>query len=191
MIAQLEETDAATEFFELIVEPAIAEYDDAENVLTDATVNGIGSPDDARALVLRRARTASIELHQFTGRVLASAPRWSRGSKIDQIRDWLRTGFVRRVNGQPVDDLAILHDVADAFKHAQLTRKAWFLETDRAVIRTATGFGRLSCGEGKFGGAEQVIVELLDGRQRALSLILWTVRDAWAAAMGKPRRLFT
>ncbi len=136
-------------------------------------------------------RTASIELHQFTGRVLASAPRWSRGSKIDQIRDWLRTGFVRRVNGQPVDDLAILHDVADAFKHAQLTRKAWFLETDRAVIRTATGFGRLSCGEGKFGGAEQVIVELLDGRQRALSLILWTVRDAWAAAMGKPRRLFT
>ena len=189
MISEPEETDAATEFFELVVEPALAEYDHAENVLTDATLNGIGRPDDARALVLRRARTASIELHQFTDRVLASTPHWSQGSKIDQIREWLRTGFMRRVNEQPVDDLAILHDVADAFKHAQLTRRAWFLKTDRAVIRTATGFGRLDYGEGKFGGTEQVIVELMDGRQRALSLIFWTVRDAWAAAMGKPRRL--
>lgn len=189
MISQLGAVDAATSFFELIVEPALAEYDDAEEVLTQATVHGIGNADAARALVLRRARTASIELHQFADRVLAEAPTCFQGSKVSDVRAWLKAGFVRRANGQPVDDLAVLHDAADVFKHAQLTRQSWYLKTDRAVIRTATGFGQLSWGEGKFGEIEQVIVELLDGRPRALSHVLWTVRDAWAAAMGKTRRL--
>lgn len=41
-------------------------------------------------------------------------------------------------------------------------------------------------GEGKYGGAEQVIVTTRDGAKRALSSVLQNVFDAWMRLLGQP-----
>jgi hypothetical protein len=144
----------------------------------------------ARLSAMRRARAASIELHQFADRVIATNPAWAPSGKLGDLRVWLTDNHIRRIEGRPVEDVRILGAVADAFKHAKLDNPAAkaFLESDEAIVCIGTGYGRLAFGEGKPGG-EQVIVELRDGTQRALSLVLMTVRDGWAAAMGRERQL--
>ena len=180
-------TDPTKDFFDLIVEPAIDEYLDAECALTAA--EGAGDPaglEAARALALRRARTAAIELHQFADRVMINGPAWAPPGTIKQLRDWLRTNQGRQINGQPVEDFHLLLDVANAFKHAQLTHtrdRAWLVQDDKVVVSSATGFGELGWGEGKWGGAQAIIIEKTDGKKRAMSLMLSTVRDAWRSAM--------
>ena len=74
-------------FFERIVEPAIREFDAADDALDDAA-----DLDDARSLAMRRARTAAIELHQFCDRVFDSAPEWRSRGGLEGIRDWLTAG---------------------------------------------------------------------------------------------------
>jgi len=41
-------------------------------------------------------------------------------------------------------------------------------------------------GEGKYGGAEQVLVVRKTGEKRALSSILQNVFDAWLSLLGQP-----
>ncbi|MCB2047748.1 MAG: hypothetical protein KDE32_05910 [Novosphingobium sp.] len=171
-------TDTARQFFDRVVEPAIFEYNEAEVALTEALSGSAEKIDDAREMALRRACSAAVELHQFADRVLSVSPNWSHGDNLKGLRTWLSDTHVRRVNGEPVEDLEILHDVADAFKHAKLTRHCKQVQSDRAVVFLATGYGELSSGEGKYGGVEQVVVRLKNGDLRALSSVLWTVRDA-------------
>ena len=178
-------TDPTKDFFDLIVEPAIDEYLDAECALTAA--EGAGDPaglEAARALALRRARTAAIELHQFADRVMTNGPAWAPTGTITHLRDWLRTNHGRQINGQPVEDFDLLHDVADAFKHAQLTRDwPWLVQDDKVVVSSATGFGELGWGEATWSGVQAITIEKTDGKKRAMSLMLSTVRDAWRSAM--------
>jgi hypothetical protein len=41
-------------------------------------------------------------------------------------------------------------------------------------------------GEGKYGGAEQVVITTKDGNKRALSSVLQNVFDAWMTLLGQP-----
>ena len=77
--------------------------------------------------------------------------------------------FLREPKAPHVDDVALLRDVADAFKHHKLDRPRATVDGARAIITVGTGWGKLRLGEGKWGGAEQVIVERKNGDQRALS----------------------
>jgi hypothetical protein len=85
-----------------------------------------------------------------------------------------------------VDDVALLRDVADAFKHHKLDRPNATVAGAEAIIMMGTGWGKLRYGEGKWGGTEQVIVERKSGDQRALSSVLQNVHDAWLTLLGEP-----
>ena len=41
-------------------------------------------------------------------------------------------------------------------------------------------------GEGKYGGAEQVVITTKDGDKRALSSVLQNVFDGWMTLLGQP-----
>jgi hypothetical protein len=41
-------------------------------------------------------------------------------------------------------------------------------------------------GEGKYGGAEQVVITTKDGNKRALSSVLQNVFNAWMTLLGQP-----
>jgi hypothetical protein len=72
-------------------------------------------------------------------------------------------------------DFALARDVAEAHKHAELTR------TPRLVTRydqtAAPGWGRGSYGKGPYGG--QLVVTLDDGTDRPLTEIMKNVIDMW------------
>ena len=69
---------------------------------------------------------------------------------------------------------------------------AEFLDRASATVRVSTdvvpvgsGWGEMHFGEGKYGGAEQVIVTTTDGNKRALSSVLQNVFDAWMSLLGE------
>jgi hypothetical protein len=84
-----------------------------------------------------------------------------------------------------VADVKLCGDVADALKHAILTRNLDVrqIRENDAVIALSTGYGELGYGEGKYGGIQQVIV-LANSGTRALSSVLQNVIDAWRRAAG-------
>ena len=86
----------------------------------------------------------------------------------------------------PATDLSVLGAVVDAYKHFHLTSSSRAVKTVGATIVVATGWGELGWGEGKYGGVDQVIVQLNDGSKRALSSILQNVIDMWRRVMGVP-----
>lgn len=180
-------SDSTQDFFDAIVDPAIEEFRAAEDELCAAS---LAKDEDrlerARSVAMRRARQAAIELHQFADRVSSDRPPWAAALNPEGLRNWLMTDHCDR---RP-DDVLVLHDVADAFKHAALTNprkgRAWLVRTDRAVIMTSTGWGELGWGEARWDGPEQVIIKQEDGSKRSLIFVLDTVRNAWRRAMGRP-----
>jgi len=94
--------------------------------------------------------------------------------------------FLREPRAPHVDDVALLRDVADAFKQHKLDRPNATVAGAEAIIMTGTGWDKLRYGEGKWGGTEQVIVERKSGDQRALSSVLQNVHDAWLTLLGEP-----
>jgi hypothetical protein len=94
--------------------------------------------------------------------------------------------FLREPRAPYVDDVVLLRDVADAFKHHKLDRRNATVDGADAIVMTGTGWGKLRYGEGKWGGVEQVIVERKDGSQRALSSVMQNVFDAWLTLLGQP-----
>ncbi len=183
-------TDDLSFVFDTVVEPARGEFLDAETKLVRAVQGGdLTQLAEARLLVLRRARTAAIELHHFVDQVALVRPPWARFDQPGDPSRWLQSEHCRMLRGEPVKDVDALTDIANAFKHAKLEEpkrhRSWIVEDQRAVITTSSGYGMMGCGEGNYGGEEQVIVRRLDGTTRALSAILQNVRDAWMAAMGR------
>jgi hypothetical protein len=94
--------------------------------------------------------------------------------------------FLREPKAAYVDDVVLLGDVADAFKHFKLDRSNRTVDGADAIIMTDTGWGKLRYGEGKWGGIEQVIVERKSGEQRAISSVIQNVFDAWLRLIGQP-----
>lgn len=184
-----ERMNSLFEAFDTIVEAARAEYLEAERGLTRAAKGDAGTNlGAARVLVLRRARTAAVEMFHFSDRVHTAQPSWAPAGGLKNLRRTIQLKHCRMLRGLPVDDFDMIEDIANSFKHSKLTyekERAWFIKDEGAVITNSTGYGSLAFGEGKNGGVEQVIVKRLDGAPRALSSVLQNVRDAWMSAMGR------
>jgi hypothetical protein len=173
--------DPINEQFEAVVLPALAEYLEAEAGLSAAlAVSDAAALAAARQLLMRRARTAATELHQFADFAAAES-----GAAIDVIRAAVAAHctFLRTTN--PVTDIALLRDTAEAFKHHQLSRANGTVTGSDAIVGSATGYSMLFYGEGKYGGTEQVVVTAKDKTQRALSSILQNAADAWRRHLGR------
>lgn len=185
-------TDAAR-FFDKQVTPEFRHFIASENALTQAVLHG--TPDElenARDGVMQAAWNAATKAHQMGDYVWAEKPSWMPSSVtgLRGLRDWLQDTHCRMLRGSAqADDIDLLGNVADAFKHAVLTKPSKVprrISSAAGTITSSTGFGRMAFGEGKFGGMEQVIVTLSDGSERALSSILQNVVDAWRKAMRRP-----
>jgi hypothetical protein len=174
-------------FYEIVI-PAWRAYLTAEGRLTDA-INSNNEDASRRAGydVLREGGAATIYLHHFADVVVRAQPHWLP----PEVR--LPGELRRRVSGhctmlrteQHVADVELCGDVADALKHAILTRNVDVrqIRENDAVLALGTGYGELSYGEGKYGGTQQVLVLATSGT-RALSSVLQNVVDAWRRAAG-------
>jgi hypothetical protein len=132
-------------------------------------------------------RAATIYLHHFAEIVVRARPSWlphGIGSARDLWR-WVSGYCTMLRTDRHVADVGLCGDVADALKHAILTRNVDVrqIRENDAVLALGTGYGELSLGEGKYRGIQQVIV-LANSGTRARSSVLQNVIDAWRRAAG-------
>jgi len=174
-------------FFEIVL-PAWQAYLASEADLTSATNSGDEAASSrARYRALREAGAASFYLHHFAEIVLRARPKWLPDdvTSLAQLREWLSSHCTALRTIDPSTDVQLLGDVADALKHGILTRspEKRLVAANEAILISETGYGGGRYGEGKFGGAEQVLILSKDG-QRALSAVLQNVVDAWRRSAG-------
>lgn len=178
------------ERLDTLLNPAFRDYASAESELSEA-IKG-ENPDaikTAREKVILAARQAASELHQFSDAVDVERPRWLPSNIVGPraVQQWVQKNYCQYLrNGNPCEDMDLLHDIQDAIKHVKLKVRnpPRRVSSDKATVSLSTGYGQLPFGEGKYGGAEQMVVTLDDGRQRALSSVLQNSIDAWRAALG-------
>jgi len=171
-----------------IVRPALRDYLSAESALNDAhRSNDTGAIEAARTVVIRTARTAAVELHQFADLVANEpTPTLPAFNTPTDVRTALKPHCVFGRTTTLIDDVHLLGDVADGFKHHKLNRSTATITGANAVVMLGSGFGEMRFGEGKFGGGEQVLVTQKSGEKRALSSILQNVFDAWMTFLSQP-----
>ncbi|WP_050422914.1 hypothetical protein [Bradyrhizobium tropiciagri] len=133
-------------------------------------------------------RQAAIKLHHLSDFVVSNPAPGATFPDLAGARAAVQSHliFLREPRAPYVDDVVLLRDVADAFKHRKLDRRNATVDGADAIVMTGTGWGKLRYGEGKWGGVEQVIVERKDGSQRALSSVMQNVFDAWLTLLGQP-----
>lgn len=171
-----------------IVIPAWQAYLTAEHRLTDAINSGNeGATKRAGYDALREGGAATIYLHHFAEIVMRARPDWLQediGSARELWR-WVSGHCTMLRTDRHVADVELCGDVADALKHAILTRNVDVrqIRENDAVLALGTGYGELSYGEGKSGGMQQVII-LANSGTRALSSVLQNVIDAWRRSAG-------
>lgn len=167
-----------------VVEPAWQEYLEAEQALTAAA--GTELAPRARADAFRRGGSAAFFLHHFVEIVLQDAPDLYPASVIDEsernrpnaAREWLEKLEDTHPN-LPIPDVRLLGDVVDALKHARLQNSKREVVDRKAVLIAGTGWGELGRGEGKWGGAEQILI-VGKNRTRPLLEVLDQVMAIWA-----------
>lgn len=172
-----------------LLEPSFRAYIAAELELSAANK----AADAARLTAARRtvvlaSRQAASELHQFSDAVDVVKPSWlpAAVSGPRGVQEWVQDQHCRNLRQGPSKDMDLLHDLQDAIKHVELKPRSVprQVTSDSATVAAQTGYGRLPYGEGKYGGAEQLVVTLANGEQRALSAVLQNVVDAWRSALG-------
>jgi hypothetical protein len=176
------------EHFREIVIPAWQAYLGAEQRLSDAVIaEDERRADRAKYDVLLEGGAATFYLHHFGEVVLRARPHWlpDNLAKPDQVCGWLSPHCTMMRSGTGIDDVFLLRDVADALKHAILTRRLEEREVSasEAVIVVDRGYGEAGFGDGKYGGIDEVWVLAKSGR-RSLSTILQNVIDAWRRVAG-------
>jgi hypothetical protein len=166
-----------------VVRPALRKYVEAENGLTSTRQS-----KEARQNVMLAARQAVYELHHLSDFVMKEPSPPLAFAKIEDVRTAVEAQCVSLRSRQPVADVALLRDVADAFKHHRPDRKNAMVAASSDVVPVSIGFGKADYGEGKFDG-EQVIITTKkkngDQRARALSSVLQNVFDAWMTVLGQ------
>ncbi|TPQ31532.1 hypothetical protein C2U70_23830 [Bradyrhizobium guangdongense] len=168
------------------VRPALRNYIEAEHALTRALeTRDAATIDAARDAVDLAGRQAVDLLHHLADYVFeektvalpAFADMGAVRAAIDGKCEFLR-------NGQHVDDVDLLRDVAVAFKHHR--PKSGRISSSNDIAPGGVGFGQCRWGEGKYGGVEQIIVATKTGDRRALSSVMQNVFDAWMNYLGQP-----
>jgi hypothetical protein len=110
-------------------------------------------------------------LHHLSDFVLKEPSPTLRFAKIEDVRNAVaRCVFLRTAN--PVADISLLRDVADALKHHRPDRPSATVLASTDVATVSMGFGQMRFGEGKFDGVEQVVITKKDGDMRALTSVL-------------------
>lgn len=174
-----------------LLTPAFLAYLAAEGELSAAHKRGDDEAgvDAARRQVVLASRQAASELHQFADAVTKARPPWLPGHVHGprMVQAYVQAEHCRHLRGDPCEDMDLLHDIQDAIKHVELDprTKPRKVTSDDAIVAMQTGSGELGYGEGKYGGAEQLVVTLVDGRQRALSSIFQNAIDTWRLALGR------
>lgn len=178
-------------FFEIVI-PAWQAYLAAEVELTRALGAGDeGAASQARYAALREAGAACFYVHHYAEIVLRARPYWlpPEITELGPLRVWLSGHCTGLRTDAATEDIRLLHDVADALKHAVLTHnpERRMVAANEAVLVSSSPYGVGRYGEGKFSGTEQILVISRDG-QRALSAVLQNVIDAWrrVANIGLP-----
>jgi hypothetical protein len=169
------------------VRPALRAYLNAEKVLTTAQADGDSiALDAARGDVMRTARTAATELHHLADFALHNGP--PHFADISEVRAAVqaKVQFLRESKAPVPDDVTLLRDTAEAFKHFKLNRPSATVTDANAVAAISTGYGVARWGEGKWGGAEQCMVTRKNGDKRAMTSLLQNVFDAWLVLLGEP-----
>jgi hypothetical protein len=177
---------AVDHHLDTVVRPALRHYVAAEKALDQA--NEAGEPaaiNAARGEVMRVARTAATELHHLADIVLVdTAPRFGN---LAAIRQALRAACVFGRGQTPGDDIDLLRDAADAFKHYVLTRPSATITGAAAIVSIGTGWGEMRYGEPKWGGHEQVVIQRINGHKYSMLWVLQNSYDAWMTVLGLPQ----
>ncbi|MEH6718886.1 MAG: hypothetical protein V7704_08410 [Aurantimonas endophytica] len=176
--------------FDHIVLPAWASYLDAENALSKSYEVGRGELiEAAQYRALREGGCVSFYLNHYADIIANERPPQlpQDAGTVRDVRAWVASNCRYLRAGEPIDDVQLLADVADALKHAKLTRRPdeRQVEANDAVLVAGLGWGEGPFGEGKFGGGDQVLVLAKSGT-RVLSAILQNVFDAWRVSMEWP-----
>jgi hypothetical protein len=132
------------------------------------------------------ARQATDVLHHLSDFVLKERSPVLVFAKIEGVRNAVDAKCVFLRTATPVADVKLLRDVADAFKHHRPDRSSATVLVSTDVVPIGSGWGQMRWGEGKYGGAEQVVITTKDGDKRALSSVLQNVFDAWMAFLAQP-----
>jgi hypothetical protein len=171
-----------------LIRPALQAYLASERELDIAKEKDVADEiDAARRNVNLAARQAVDLLHHFADFVLKEPdPALPVFNNIGEVRRLLKPLCVFTRTQRAVDDVALLMDVTDAFKHHRPDRSSATVDVSFAIVTSYGGYGELGWGEGKYGGAEQVIVTRTSGEKRALSSILQNVFDAWMTLLKQP-----
>jgi hypothetical protein len=170
-----------------VVRPALRKYLAAEEALTDSLQSGDASVIKvARQDVMLAARQAPDVLHHLSDFVLKERSPALLFPTIEDVRSAVdaKCFFLRTT--KPVADVKLLRDVTDAFKHHRPDRASASVLVSTDIVPVGRGWGQMRWGEGKYGGAEQVVITTKDGDKRALSSVLQNVFDAWMTLLGQP-----
>lgn len=171
-----------------LIRSALRTYLAAERDLDAA--NEAGEPTGVAAAKERvdlAARQAVDLLHHFADFVCKEPdPALPPFRKPEDVRKVIRPLCLFGRIGPPIDDVNLLMDVADAFKHHRPDRPSATVDVSFAITTHYGGNGQLRYGEGKYGGTEQTIVTRTSGERRALSSILQNVFDAWMRYLQQP-----
>lgn len=147
----------------------------------------------ARDRAMLAARQAASEMHRLADAAAVEREAWLPGALFgkaklepEDVRRWVQQSYCRALRGPPSEDLDLLDDIENAFKHVELRPKKVprLVTSDRVTLSQEAGYGGGAFGEGVFGGAEQMVVTLSDNSQRAFSAILQNALDAWTLAIG-------
>lgn len=173
---------------ELVVRPALREYAAAESNLTSASKIGDGQAiEDAKDEVLRKARTAASELNHLSDVILKEpCAELSKFADLFDIRQQASDLCTFLRSQTRVDDIALVRDISEAFKHHRPDRSTNTVASSEAIIACQQGFGKLRWGEGKFGGTLQAVVTRKNGDERALSSVFQNAFDAYLRLLKQP-----
>jgi hypothetical protein len=170
-----------------VVRPALRKYLAAEMALTDAIESrDAGAATTARQDVMLAARQAADVLHHLSDFVLKEPSAGLAFARIDDVRSAVDAKCVFLRTANPVPDVGLLRDVADAFKHHRPDRPSATVTVSTDVVPSGSGWGQMRWSEGKYGGAEQVVITTIHGDKRALSSVLQNVFDAWMTLLAQP-----
>jgi hypothetical protein len=169
-----------------IVRPALRDYAASERALNAAhDSKDQAAIDAARDDVMRKARCAANELHHLADFVNNPPLGTPSYPDVGPVRLLLNPHCVFLRTTILIDDVQLLRAVSEAFKHFHLDRPSALIKDTNSVIMLGSGWSEMRNGEGKYGGAEQVLVVLKTGEKRALSSILQNVFDAWLTLLGQ------
>lgn len=168
--------DTIKQYWDVHVLGNLNEYKNMERILSEQG----GGPDEINSCK-RACGNCVISLHQFRDYILAYIPDNHNAHEFfDKTDGRSYEKKIARLKNNGVDEniiksLAILEDVADRYKHAELGK----VHRNHEVSIRPSSFGELPWGEFKVGGKAQVIIELNNQERRGLEMVIDSVVAWW------------